>query len=315
MGSSFLSPAVCPGNGAILAVAFAFLLAWPNRESHATADAEAAAAEADRLRERWDSLGATLKMASGASAHWRQFLFDHYGADERQYHTLRHLSELFWHLDRATANGWLTRPENVALAIWFHDVIYHGKNGEDEEASALAFERFGKEAGLDASDIASVASWIRLTATHKCSEAEHGTDCCLFMDFDMAILGKRWDRTWEGCPVAPHTGYKDYALRDVLGEYRRLKGVPKVPLCATCCPPDGLSDGLPDGLPDTKSPDGISEIKIAALMAPLIRTLMAPSSGLRASLRALGLELWASTLLTGRQGSLQYLGVQRTVRG
>ena len=224
-----------PVNGAALAVALAILLAWPSREKHTTADPEAAAAEADRLRERWDSLGATLKMASGASAHWRQFLFDHYGADDRQYHTLRHLSELFWHLDRATANGWLTRPENVALAIWFHDVIYHGKNGEDEEASALAFERFGKEAGLDASDIASVASWIRLTATHKCSEAEHGTDCCLFMDFDMAILGKRWDRTWEGCPVAPHTGYKDYALRDVLGEYRKLKGVPKVPRSAAEC--------------------------------------------------------------------------------
>ena len=235
MGSAFLSHVFSPVNGAVLVVAFAILFAWPGRESQTTADPEAAAAEADRLRERWDSLGATLKMASGASAHWRQFLFDHYGADDRQYHTLRHLSELFWHLDRATANGWLTRPENVALAIWFHDVIYHGKNGEDEEASALAFERFGKEAGLDASDIASVASWIRLTATHKCSEAEHGTDCCLFMDFDMAILGKRWDRTWEGCPVAPHTGYKDYALRDVLGEYRKLKGVPKVPLITTDC--------------------------------------------------------------------------------
>jgi hypothetical protein len=54
---------------------------------------------------------------------------------------------------------------------------------------------------------------------------------------------------------------------------------------------------------------------ISPLMAPLIGPLMAPSSGLRASLRALRLELWASTILTGREGSLQYLGVQRAVRG
>ena len=184
--------------------------------------------EVDCLRKRWDELCATLKINSGACARWGQYLLDEYSAHERQYHTLRHLSELFWHLDRATANGWLARPDNVALAIWFHDVIYHGKNKDDEEASAIEFERFGEEVGLEASDTASVAAWIRLTATHKCSEAAHGRDCCFFMDFDMAILGKPWGRSWEGCPVAPETGYSDYALRDVIVEYRKLHRFPAV---------------------------------------------------------------------------------------
>ena len=92
--------------------------------------------------------------------------------------------------------------------------------------------------------------------------------------------------------------------------------------CHTACLPDRLSDGRPDGLPD-RLPDGLPDTKIAALMAPpisplmapLIGPLMAPSSGLHASLRALRLELWTNTILTGREGSLQYLGVQRAVRG
>ena len=93
-------------------------------------------------------------------------------------------------------------------------------------------------------------------------------------------------------------------------------------MIATAGLPDGLSDGRPDGLPD-RLPDDLPDTKIAALiappirplMAPLIRPLMAPSSGLRASLRALSLELWTNPLLTGREGSLQYLGVQRALRG
>ena len=91
-----------------------------------------------------------------------------------------------------------------------------------------------------------------------------------------------------------------------------------MPLIATAGLPDGLSDGrpddLPDGLPDTKIA-ALMAPPISPLMAPLIGPLMAPSSGLHASLRALSLELWASTILTGREGSLQYLGVQRAVRG
>ena len=77
MVAAFLSHVFSPVNGAVLAVALAILLAWPSRESHATADPEAAAAEADRLRERWDSLGATLKMASGArNIDWDELTMD-----------------------------------------------------------------------------------------------------------------------------------------------------------------------------------------------------------------------------------------------
>ena len=178
-----------------------------------------------------------MQTKSSSSHIWEtywDFLLNNYSKPNRQYHTLRHLTELFWHYDRAIQKKWVTRGELVCLAIFFHDVIYNGVNKEDEDASADAFEEFGSRVGMDAESVTTVSSWIRLTATHRCTVSEHGQDCCIFMDMDMAILGKPWDHSWEGFTMeGPHDddGYREYALRDVVGEYRRLKSVPQ------CCTP------------------------------------------------------------------------------
>ena len=61
-----------------------------------------------------------------------------------------------------------------------------------------------------------VAEWIRATASHNCTEEEHGLDCALFMDFDMAILGKQWAKPWAGYTMPGHNstdGYQQYAMK------------------------------------------------------------------------------------------------------
>lgn len=122
----------------------------------------------------------------------------------------------------------MERPERVALAIWFHDLIYDGVNKQDEDNSAEEFERFGADLELEPEEVRVVSKWIRLTASHSCSLAEHGADCCLFMDMDMAILGKRWAEPWEGYSGdSDRTGYCAYALGTIIEEYRNLKGFPE----------------------------------------------------------------------------------------
>jgi len=201
--------------------------------------------ETSRLRDRWVALRGSLGEVNGNSestVKWERywdFLHENYSKQNRKYHTLRHLTELFWHYDRAVAEGWLQRGELVALAIFWHDVIYNGVNKADEDASADAFEEFGQAVAIKAEDVATVSEWIRLTATHTATVESHGKDCCFFMDFDMAILGKPWDCSWEGFTMeGPHDddGYKEYALRDVVEEYRRLKGLPEscMPLFQHC---------------------------------------------------------------------------------
>eukprot|EP00656_Telonema_subtile_P003327 TRINITY_DN11522_c0_g2_i2.p1 TRINITY_DN11522_c0_g2~~TRINITY_DN11522_c0_g2_i2.p1 ORF type:complete len:256 (-),score=74.22 TRINITY_DN11522_c0_g2_i2:56-823(-) len=164
--------------------------------------------------QRWDS--------------WFEFFAHNYNSPKRVYHTLRHLTELFWHWDRAQDQGLMARPELVALAIWFHDVIYDGVNKQDEDNSAEELERFGLDLGLDPTDTQQVSKWIRQTATHSCTVQEDGGDCCLFMDMDMAILGKPWQEPWAGYDAdQDRSGFKEYAMSSIIHEYRTLKGFPR----------------------------------------------------------------------------------------
>ena len=192
------------------------------------------------LRQRWRTLGDTLCLQCSIGENeqkrrwdeWWLFIYNNYRSEKRAYHTLRHVTELYWHFERAKENGWLQRPELVELAIWFHDVIYTGVNKQDEDDSADEFERFGMDIGLREQDVQSVSRWIRLTATHTCNLEDNGIDCCMFMDFDMSILGKPWNSPWEGYTMEgdsdQHNGYATYALSLVVEEYRSLKDVPKV---------------------------------------------------------------------------------------
>ncbi|MHC4378257.1 MAG: HD domain-containing protein, partial [Planctomycetota bacterium] len=63
-----------------------------------------------------------------------------YGAPDRHYHSGTHVAECLRALDahRELAE----RPDEVELAIWFHDAIYDSRRGDNAEASArLAGER------------------------------------------------------------------------------------------------------------------------------------------------------------------------------
>ncbi|CAE7642679.1 coaD [Symbiodinium sp. CCMP2592] len=163
-----------------------------------------AAADAKKLQSRWEELCRRLEVSPADTAKWWQTLETRHGEPQRFYHTLSHLAEMFGYFDEHTAS--IEDAASVGLAIFFHDVIYNPRAGspQNEKDSADLFDIFAQEAlpagappghqkGLLASK---VRRWIEQTAHHKCADGDE-MDCRLFMDFDMAVLGRPWEQYEE----------------------------------------------------------------------------------------------------------------------
>lgn len=148
-------------------------------------------ARAERLLVRWPLPDRALAME----------LLDRWAEPRRRYHDPRHLEHC---LDALTELG--CADPLVELAVWFHDAIYEGRPGVDEEASArLAESRLAGR--FAAGDVAEVARLVRLTAGHDVESGDQrGAYLC---DADLAVLG------------AFAEGYASYC-RDVRVEYAEV---------------------------------------------------------------------------------------------
>ncbi|WP_101785136.1 HD domain-containing protein [Nonomuraea indica] len=109
-------------------------------------------------------------------------------------------------VDQQPAGGGMGDPVAVRLAAWFHDAVYDGRPGWDEERSAwLALARLPR-CGVPAARVAEVARLVRLTAAHDRVAADD-LDGAVLCDADLAVLGR--------------DGYGDYAAR-VREEYAHV---------------------------------------------------------------------------------------------
>ena len=75
----------------------------------------------------------------------------------------------------------------MLLAAWFHDAVYRGIAGQDEEESARLAEDRLAHAGLPAAEVDEVARLVRMTADHR-PEAGDGA-AALLSDADLSVLG------------------------------------------------------------------------------------------------------------------------------
>lgn len=129
------------------------------------------AARRERLLARWPLADAGIAVG----------LLDRWGEPHRRYHDPRHLEHC---LDAIDALGGTEEP--VVLAAWFHDAVYAGRAGADEEASAALAEDTLAGA-LAPAAVREIARLVRLTAGHAVAAGdERGALLC---DADLAILG------------------------------------------------------------------------------------------------------------------------------
>lgn len=111
-------------------------------------------------------------------------LIRRWGEPHRRYHHRVHLLAVLEALD--ALSGPVGPPPVVVLAAWFHDAVYDGVAGRDEERSAQLAEARLPRAGLGQADIAEVARLIRLTAHHQPRQED---DCgAMLCDADLSVL-------------------------------------------------------------------------------------------------------------------------------
>jgi pantetheine-phosphate adenylyltransferase len=112
---------------------------------------------------------------------------ERYSEPHRYYHTLAHLSACLSELEQLQLSP--GQHERIALAIWFHDVIYEPLAKDNEIRSAEFFQKKAREAAMPKSLIKEVSQMIEATATHQALSGPDAHATRLFIDIDLAILG------------------------------------------------------------------------------------------------------------------------------
>lgn len=134
--------------------------------------------------------------ATGLPDAQREALEAAYDSPPRAYHNFGHVLEVLRHYEAVAAGPGWRQPDEVRLAVLYHDAIYQPGRGDNEARSAVfAVEQIGRwmpDAGIDA---ARVAELIELTAQHGTfspgdfDDDPAADDVRHFLDCDMAILG------------------------------------------------------------------------------------------------------------------------------
>eukprot|EP00118_Oscarella_pearsei_P027429 m.1214 g.1214 ORF g.1214 m.1214 type:complete len:221 (+) comp5895_c0_seq1:156-818(+) len=135
-----------------------------------------------------------LHPAPSLARQWWDVIRSKYTESQRHYHTLCHLTEMMHFL--VEYSDALRHPESVAMAIFFHDVIYDPTRKDNEEQSAALYDEFASmcNEGVKLLHL-KIKELILQTKCHStevnhASSSTYGTqDEHYFLDFDMAILG------------------------------------------------------------------------------------------------------------------------------
>lgn len=139
-----------------------------------------------------------------SSSQWFERVLAHYAEPHRHYHTAEHLKRMFKLFD--VYHKQLAHPKVVAMAIFFHDVIYDPRSKDNEAQSVREFESFVQETAgvssfLSEKETELVKIFIMATVKHENSlvrtkvgeEQENEDDrivrdLSFFLDFDLEIL-------------------------------------------------------------------------------------------------------------------------------
>ena len=145
------------------------------------------------------------------TALW-QDITTHYNEPQRSYHTLKHIRQLFAQFEQVTDK--LYEAHIIALALYYHDVIYEPARSDNELKSAeYAIEALKNY--LSAEQCQYIYALIIMTATHqinKSTDEDKISDAAYLLDMDLSILGAPWSE------------YEQYA-KDVRQEYAHITKV------------------------------------------------------------------------------------------
>ncbi len=141
------------------------------------------------LKERFLALWQRCLLPGAASdpqAIWED-LAQRYAEPHRYYHDNGHLAHCLEQLDLAAAK--IRQPDQVEMAVWFHDVINRPGEKQNEQLSAEYF-REQADGLIDAAFIDAVVALILVTM-HIEAPSDH--DQQFVCDIDLASFGCPWE--------------------------------------------------------------------------------------------------------------------------
>ncbi len=154
--------------------------------------------------ERWNTLCRRLGIAADG-ATYNELIAAH-AQKHRAYHTLEHIAACLHHLD--TVRDTLDKPDEVEMALWFHDAIYEPFSSTNEEDSAEWAADWLQDRGAEKPVFTRIADHILATKSH---ETPASLDGQFMLDIDLSILGTRADI------------YDEFEL-NIRREYKRVPG-------------------------------------------------------------------------------------------
>lgn len=155
-------------------------------------------------QERWQSLFPDQPPATLRNSYQRLRL--RYNESHRAYHTFEHIEACLKHLDRHRDQ--LQDARTVELALWYHDVIYNTRAGDNEARSAVfAVDELTR---LE-EPVTTIERVKRLIEVTEHPSIPQDDDEALLLDIDLAILG---------APPEVYQRYED----QVRQEYRWVPG-------------------------------------------------------------------------------------------
>lgn len=143
------------------------------------------------LQTAWGRLGGGIGVADASQwAAAGNRLLDRWNEDHRSYHAPHHLAAVLRGIGIVERADELPHEHRagVLLAGWYHDAVYAGAAGQDEEDSAqLAQEEL--DGLLPDRIVVEVGRLVRLTATHQ-PQNDDAAGAAL-VDADLEVLGRR----------------------------------------------------------------------------------------------------------------------------
>ncbi len=131
-----------------------------------------------RFTDALDAVGATKDGAATFAELVRR-----HGEAHRHYHTFEHVAACLGWLD--VCAGAAERPDEVALALFFHDAIYDPHASDNEAKSAELARARLSSLGAPPAAIDRIADHVLATRAHHANTS----DARLTVDIDLTILG------------------------------------------------------------------------------------------------------------------------------
>lgn len=120
-----------------------------------------------------------------------------YNESQRAYHTLKHIQQLFGQFEQI--KNALHEPHIIALALYYHDVIYEPTRSDNELKSA-EYALAALSYYLSDEQCQHIYALIMMTATHQLNELadeDKISDAAYLLDMDLSILGAPWSEYQE----------------------------------------------------------------------------------------------------------------------